>query len=111
MQFMRYTETNDHEGETWTFWLQVDGNEEPLRWLADFLTVINAETLDPEYELFVDDVVPEEHVDVLVKWGGQEYMPLHNKVIGPMSIPNRFAPDDLYKGRVESLFAVVPDGE
>lgn len=28
--FMRFTETNDHEGETWTFWLQIAGNREAL---------------------------------------------------------------------------------
>ncbi|MFC9874839.1 hypothetical protein [Nocardia salmonicida] len=107
--FARYTETNDHEGETWTFWLQREGNEEPLRWLADFLANANAEELDPEHELFLDDVLPEEHVDVLAKWGGEAYFPLHNKVIGSMSIPEKFSPGDLYKGDVAELFAVVSD--
>lgn len=110
-QFVRYTERNDHEGETWTFWLQSDGNEKPLRWLADFLTDVNAEELDPEHELFLDDVLPEDHVDVLARWGGEAYMPLHNKVIGTMTIPEKFAPGDLYKGDVAELFAVVSDGE
>lgn len=109
--FVRYTEHNDHEGETWTFWLQRDGNENALRWLADFLADVNAEDLDPEHELFLDDVIPEEHVDVLAKWGGEAYMPLHNKVIGTMSIPEKFSPGDLYKGDVAELFAVVSDGE
>ncbi|TDP29796.1 hypothetical protein [Nocardia ignorata] len=111
MQFMRYTETNDHEGETWTFWLQVDGNEQPLTWLAEFLTAINAEELDPQYELFPADVISEEHVDVLVEWGGSGYMSLHNKVVGRLTIPAKFSPGDLYKGRVKNLFTVVPDGE
>ncbi len=109
--FVRYTETNDSEGETWTFWLQRDGNEKPLRWLADFLANVNAEDLDPEHELFLDDVLPEDHVDVLARWGGEAYMPLHSKVIGTMSIPEKFSPGDLYKGDVAELFTVVSDDD
>ena len=111
LTFIRYTEHNDHEGENWTFWLQRDGNEEALTWLSEFLTKINAEELDPAYELFLDEVIPEEHVDVLTKWGGQAYLPLHNKVVGRMVIPDFFAPDDLYKGDITKLFEVTPDGE
>lgn len=109
--FVQFTETNDHEGETWTFWLQRDGNEEALNWLSDFLTAVNAEVLDPEYQLFLDKVIPEEHVDVLTKWGGENYMPLHNKVVGRMVIADFFAPDDLYKGDITKLFEAAHDGE
>lgn len=103
-RFMRYTEYNDHEGETWTFWLQVDGNEDALGWLNQFLETINADDMDPAYQVFADQVIPEEHVDVLTTWGGEGYMALHNKVTGKLDIPADFAPDDLYKGRIEGLF-------
>ena len=35
--FVRLYETNDHEGESWNWWLQLDGNEDELRKLDAFL--------------------------------------------------------------------------
>lgn len=110
MMFVCYTETNDHEGETWTFWLQLEGNEENLGHLERILDEVNSELIDPEYELFGYDVLPEEHVDVLVQYGGEGYMSMHNKVVGRMTPIDSYSTPELYKGGITKLFKTfAPD--
>lgn len=115
MNFVKFTEHNDHEGEDWNFWLQLDGNEADLETLSEFL-----EQFDPDCESYELDLtpVPEEEVDILVKHSNQGYMNYENKVSGTMTLPeidlDRVATDDdagyewlqdnFYKGDIARSF-------
>lgn len=95
MNFVKFTEHNDHEGETWDFWIQLDGNEADLETLSEFL-----DQFDPDGESFELDLtpVPEEEVDIVIKHTGQGYMDYANKVSGTLTLPeidlDRVATDD-----------------
>lgn len=105
MKFVKLTEHNDNEGESWNFWLQFDGNEDQLRRLF-----VSINTFDEDYEDFELDLTPvdESEVDVLVKHGGQGYMDYHNKVTGSFECPEweeyGDMVDDLYKGDIKRWF-------
>lgn len=114
MQFVKFTEHNDWEGESWNFWLQLDGNESELSKLKSFLADNELED-NPGYEL---DMTPveESEVDAVVKRSGQGYMNYHNKVTGKFTMPvfeaseNEdaawgFADDNFYKGDIQRSFA------
>jgi hypothetical protein len=114
--FVKFVENNDHEGEKWTFWLQVHGNESALDKLADVIRQYEeANDAGPgwsEYRLHEGTVIPERDVDVLVKHGGGGYMNNHNKVTGTLQVPDDLLGDGeygknldrLYKGGIENLF-------
>lgn len=102
MRFAQMLEHNQHEGETWCFWLELDGNEEAIDWLVD---QIEAEDLEEEYE-FTGVVVYEPDVDVLIEYGnfGYNYMSQHHKVTGKLTFPEGFQVDDIYKGSIKDFF-------
>lgn len=107
--FTLFRESNDHEGESWTFWLQRDGNEDALSFLAGELEAAEKQfKWDFPYKLELDATLDEHDVDVLCEYGGQGYMDYHNKIVGKLVIPEDFtaAGDDdfLYKGGVSHLF-------
>lgn len=87
--FRKFREDNDHEGETWYHWLQVDGNEAELNKLGAFLG-------DGEEYRLEDAVLDEALVDVLVEHGGGGYMRTHNKVVGVFTCPARSEDEDEY---------------
>lgn len=102
MQFIALTEANEHEGETWRYWLQLTGNEDAIEQLRAAIAGANEEEtydLDP-----VDLAVPESEVDVLVKHSMCGYTTLENKVAGVLTLPDDFDTDVLYKGGVGSLY-------
>lgn len=101
--YVRWTEYNDHEGESWTFWLQRNGNEAALTELGRFLAVMTSEN-DESYALDLDVVLDAHDVDVLVAHGGSGYRAYHTRVDGRLAVPATLDPDDLYKGGVEKLF-------
>lgn len=102
MQFISLTENNDHEGETWRYWLQLDGNEEHLEHLRAAIAGADEEET---YELAAaDDAVPESEVDVLVKHTGCGYTTYENKVTGVLTVGDDFDIDALYKGGASSYF-------
>lgn len=112
--YRRYTEANENEGETWTFWLQVDGNMVGLELLADRLEQL-AKTPDGDMDdypyVLEDDQIEDRDVDVLVRFGGEGYMALHTKVDGSLRLPKKFLAGDpegaemlLYKGGVKKFF-------
>jgi hypothetical protein len=112
MSFTLLRERNEHEGETWHYWLQVDGNEEALRQLKSFVRVLatreQEEGHEPQYE-FTDDVEDEFVVDTLVRYADGDpscYMPSHQKVTGILELPPEWGEDgeDLYKGGVKRLY-------
>lgn len=113
IEFVKFEEENDHEGETWTFWLQVTGNEGELAKLEDLIKEYEeAQGSDSEYQLDIMTQLSEEHVDVLVEHGGQGYMNYHQKVVGVLTVPDDLLEDGeygknldgLYKGGVKKLF-------
>lgn len=116
--YRRFVETNDNEGETWNFWLQVDGNMTALDILGDQLGKLQA-LIDWPFVLTADQADDRE-VDLLMKFGDSGYMNEHNKVDGSLSLPKIFTSTDftgvgygdvtdevtglLYKGGIEKLF-------
>jgi hypothetical protein len=112
-RFVRLTEINDHEGETWYWYLQQEGNSENLQVLAD---IIHNYSNEDEYVLDLENSLSESEVDTLVKHGNDTamYQNQFNKVTGVMRKPevdqlvkNYGIHVDLvglYKGRVQSLF-------
>ncbi len=113
MQFVKFVEQNEHEGETWNFWLQLDGNEKELKHLS---AVMNTFTEDgEEYVLDLNAVVTEDQVDTLVKHGGQGYMDYNNKITGVFTCPTptedldedgywEWLNDTFYKGDIARYF-------
>lgn len=108
LQFVKFTEHNEWEGETWNFWLQVNGNETALAKLADALRVGVADS-EPEYELAsIGSAVAESTVDDLIEHADDEgYMCAHNKVTGVLTVPDDLGDylDKLYKGQITNLFS------
>ena len=113
MKFVKFTEHNDHEGESWNFWLQHDGNETELSKLKTFLAENDLED-NPGYELDMN-LVDEHEIDILVKHSDQGYMDYNNKVTGKFTMPEyvddgledsafEFAGDHFYKGMIAELF-------
>ena len=100
-----FRETNDHEGESWNFWLERDGNEETLRRLGEMLDAAEeACPYDFPYVLDLDEALTDEQVDLLCEYAEEGYMHSHNKINGTLVVPDDLVPDDLYKGRIEDLF-------
>jgi hypothetical protein len=100
--FTQMLEHNEHEGETWSFWLQVDGNESVLGELVD---LIEAEGEEDVYE-FTDVTIYEWELDILMSYGnfGYGYMNQHHKVAGIITIDNDFEINDIHKGKISDFF-------
>ncbi len=105
MQFIKFTERNNWEGEIWRFYLQVDGNEEQITKLRKLLAAYDVK---PALSYSLDDkVLDEATVDALVDNSDDDgYMPAHNKVIGRFECPDDLGEraDELYKGSSEEFF-------
>lgn len=119
-RFIPFIEKNEHEGETWVFYLQVDGNEEELNKLRVSLSKW-AEKYDdnidyPEFSLS-DDIVSEQVVNGRV--GAIEdddsYMEPYHKVTGKFTCPtidldNFYSiTDRFYKGKIRNFFQDVEE--
>jgi hypothetical protein len=110
MKFIKWEETNDHEGETWFFWLQVDGNEDELLKLSALVDDYQGESY------WLHSRQWEKHyVDFAVEEGGWGYMNTHTKVTGVFTCPDYetssdgldfddWMDDKFYKGRIENYF-------
>ena len=114
-RFVKFTEHNDWEGESWNFWLQLDGNEQELAKLKSFLNDNDLED-NPGYMLDMTPVL-ENEVDILVKHSDGGYMSDHTKVEGTFTMPDmvedeeadddaayEFANDNFYKGDIARHF-------
>lgn len=123
MKFAKFTEKNEWEGETWRFWLQVDGNEAEL-------TVLNA-TLLKVAALYDGDDPPfmlsptyraERYVDFLIEQAEEDedgYMASDHKITGKLTVPDWPDPGPeeydnaieraLYKGGIAKLFRKTAD--
>lgn len=103
-RYVKFTENNDHEGESWNFWLPVDGNEQELEVLA---VLVATDDEYPEYELDLDHPEDETAVDAFVRRAKQVeggYMDSDNKVTGVLTVPPDLDVDKLYKGGIKGLF-------
>ena len=115
MNFVKFTEHNENEGEDWNFWLQLDGNEADLETLKEFLNQFDEN--GDYYELDMTPV-PESEVDILVKHSDQGYMNYENKVTGVLILPEidldkvavdddagyEWLSDNFYKGSIARSF-------
>ncbi|WP_063042252.1 MULTISPECIES: hypothetical protein [Nocardia] len=106
MKFRRLIENNDHEGETWNWWLQVDGSEEELARLEELMA-----KFDSEFFTLTDDIENREVVDLLVRYSALAYYADHNLVLGVLTLPDlsRYERADdvtdlLYKGRIADYY-------
>lgn len=102
MRFTQMVETNEHEGEHWSFWLQLDGNEVVIDRLIE---LIEEEDREDEYE-FTGVTADDWEVDVVIAKGnfGYGYMSQHHRVTGTLKLPNGFQVDDIYKGSIKDFF-------
>ena len=102
MRYVKFTETNESEGETWAFWLQYDGNEAALAELRSRL----AAHVDPPYAL-ADETEDESAVDLFVRNAADDmYLPSDSKITGTLVLPDKFDEhlEELYKGGIQDLF-------
>lgn len=117
MRFVRFTEENDNEGETWTFWLQKDGNQKALGELLDLIEQYELANngVFSAYQLDLSFSVSETSVDILLEYANAysgAYMRAHHKVAGTLHTPVPqegqdiiYVLDDaLYKGGIRDLF-------
>lgn len=106
--FGRFEEYNDHEGERWNWWLQLDGNKDELDKFVIMLDTTRdyAESVgyDFEYTVHAMDVEPESVVDKLVQYAGVRYYASHNKVVGTFRCPGDYDWEELYKGGIREYF-------
>lgn len=109
MNFIKFKESNGHEGEDWYFFLQFDGNEEELKKLEQKLDELDLlESWGDTSFRFNMNQIPESEVDILIKHSPEGYMSIFNKVTGKLSVPEWNDEEDaleaLYKGGIERLF-------
>jgi hypothetical protein len=108
LMFVRLREKNEHEGETYHYWLQVNGNEAALQELGEALAD-EFFTDEEEFTLRMEPQRPEHEVDVLVAEAEGTYMACSQKFTGRLQWPNdQMSIDDwqdtLYKGSIKSCF-------
>lgn len=106
--FVPFTEQNEWEGETWTFWLLLTGNESELKRLFILLAEERFE-YEPEFSLDLNDVVSEEQVDRICARAGTGYFMSDNKISGKFICPDIEASNEdlsrlFYKGRIRDHF-------
>lgn len=109
-RFVKLTEVNQWEGETWHWWLQLDGNTQELDKLAVFIERTSSEDDDDDqYYLNMDKTRFEDEVDLLVEESDYGYSRTHNKVVGILNLGNLDLIDDagqiLRKGNIEEFFS------
>lgn len=95
--YAEFVENNDCEGETWSFFIPIEGNEEELKTLAFF--VEDSET----YELRIDPSSVS-IVEYLVSRDEGGYMSRYNRLEGKLILPETYDPEEgdvFYKGGIE----------
>ncbi len=122
-QFIRFQEYNDHEGETWNFYIPYDSEKEreAVTKLAEILSFSQEPEFDDEYFKFdFENLLWEYEVNTLIKYSSQGYMSQHNLIDGEFQETKyiRFMededvgdtlPDYLYKGGIQKFFSSEPD--
>jgi hypothetical protein len=110
--FVKLTENNEHEGETWHFYIPYEGNEEAIGQLFEAIALLDQD-VDEEHSLDMTPI-PEVEVDILVKHADTGYMANHNKLTGVLTLPDDFDEkmadeyaDPLYKGSIKEYMKVT----
>lgn len=109
--YAKFTENNDHEGESWRFWIPIEGNEDALQRLR---SALDAADSDEEFELDLTPA-PEVEVDALVKHTGFGWTAYDSKLEGVLTLPddvmaeieNGAADEHLYKGGIKDLMVTA----
>lgn len=110
--YVTLIEHNEHEGETWRFYIPWEGNEDAIGDLETALSVFTvawqsgSDADPPPFELVLDPLDATE-VDTLVKSSDIGYMHDHNMLEGRLVLDAGHLealaegdPDPLYKGRI-----------
>lgn len=109
--FIQFTESNESEGEEWSFWLQYTGNEEAIGNLRDLLDEAE-ENYEYEFDyVLTHNIEPESVVDKLVEYATVGYMASHQKVVGKLVCPDSLGDgaNDLYKGQIKAHFKAAAE--
>ena len=102
MNFIRFTEHNDWEGESWNFYIPLEGNEEAIDRLRDSVKKEGAFEVGSR-------AYPETVVDLLCEESRSGYLVFENKLSGKLtftgeeSLERLF--DRLYKGGIVNLLS------
>jgi len=101
--FIKFTESNQHEGERWHFYVPYHGNEEAVEKIKRYIAE-KEEELDYIY-YFSDELIDEHEVDILVKHTDSGYMDQHNKLEGKLVVPEDVGDINelLYKAGIKTL--------
>ena len=127
-KYLKLTERNDQEGETWHFYIPRFANGAQLQQLEQLITAIDAHTAsvvaadgnggsdldEPPFTIFEGELT-EDEVDTLVKHANDAggYMPAHTKLEGLLTVPDftRKRPENLekllYKGHIRKMMKVA----
>lgn len=123
LEFVKLTEKNDHEAETWVHWLQYTGNEEEIAKLDALFKQWRADSeYDLDYTLDLGVRAPEDKVDFAVEHAPDEgrYGPIFSKHTGTFTCPkdpglqedpevwedpNTKREDLFYKGNIARYFS------
>lgn len=110
--YVKFTEHNEQEGETWHFWIPTAGNDAALREFAAALGARSDADGEWPYEMDLASA-PEAEVDAVVKHADGDYMATHNKLAGLLVISPEAAlrirngdpegEDELYKGGIRDF--------
>lgn len=106
--YVRLTEHNEWEGETWHFYVPVEGNEAALQAMHNVIRDLSNQAPDEHpYVLRLDETFTAEQVETLVTTpsSAASYLAEHNRMAGVLTLPDdlmaEFATagmDKLYKG-------------
>jgi hypothetical protein len=101
--YIRLTEVNEWEGETWHFYLPVAGNSEALAALKELI-----DNADDDFGFSLSETLTEDEVDTLVRTanGDTSYLAAHTKLTGRLTAINDL--DKLYKGQIVDFFSDAP---
>ncbi len=105
MNFVKFTECNEWEGETWNFYIQYEDNIPALTKLSNILEKLEKdypEDFNP-YTLDINNIIHENEVDLICKRETTtDYMNENNKLVGKLNLVDMINIDeDLYKGGIE----------
>ena len=108
MQYIKLTEENDWEGETWNFYIPIENNKDAIKALSKKLNEF-PEDIESSFTLHDSTILEEYDVDVLVKHSEGGYYHQHNKMVGVIDT-NTFIDvycedfeEKIYKGNLEYI--------
>lgn len=111
MPYVKLTEHNFNECETWHFYIPLHGNEINIDKLKKH--ILKNDPSGDQYVLDTNKQLSEVEVDTLVKFGNESggYMDTHNKLSGELfKIPKISGDDDeLYKGGIAEFMRPWPE--